>query len=97
MSRVREADVQSEANALREWYSFSEGVVCPRCKRERTTDGHDPCIASLPGVLYACCGHGEANGYIYFENGVCIRMIVTSVELYDTNCEPSKYIGRTDT
>lgn len=32
-------------------------------------DGHDPCIAHLPGVSHACCGHGKKPGYIYFTNG----------------------------
>jgi hypothetical protein len=31
----------------------------------------DPCIGGLPGVAYACCGHGEkVGGYILFENGI---------------------------
>jgi hypothetical protein len=33
----------------------------------------DPCIAGLPGVKYACCGHGASEGYIFFENGIAIR------------------------
>jgi len=40
----------------------------------RTPEGHDPCLGTLPGVLFACCGHGgRAFGYVYFENGVTIR------------------------
>jgi len=26
----------------------------------------------LPGVKFACCGHGIHEGYIFFENGVHI-------------------------
>lgn len=33
---------------------------CPRCAQRPTEDGHDPCIANLPGVRNACCGHGGA-------------------------------------
>jgi hypothetical protein len=34
----------------------------------------DPCLGVLPGVSYACCGHGVAEKtYIAFENGVVIR------------------------
>jgi hypothetical protein len=35
--------------------------------------GPDPCLGKLPGVVAACCGHGEDEGYIWFENGLCIR------------------------
>lgn len=55
------------------------GWVCPECHLTRGPDRCDPCIGKLPGVLFACCGHGgktRANcldGYIYFENGVTIR------------------------
>lgn len=38
-----------------------------------TAEGHDPCIANLPGVEQACCGHGFGHAYIKFENGPIIR------------------------
>lgn len=42
---------------------------CGRCG-EATDDGHDPCIAKLPGVKNACCGHGDtAEAYAQFEDG----------------------------
>ena len=53
---------------------------CPRCKRFRTKHGHDPCIANLPGVRNACCGHGVARGYIQFENGTAIRFEALEVD-----------------
>lgn len=31
--------------------------ACPRCGRTRASD--DPCISRLPGVVNACCGHGD--------------------------------------
>ena len=40
----------------------------------------DPCLGMLPGVNFACCGHGTDNGYIAFENGVTIRMRTCEVE-----------------
>jgi hypothetical protein len=46
---------------------------CPKCGRHQTGDGHDPCIANLPGVRAACCGHGVQPGYVAFENGTVIR------------------------
>jgi hypothetical protein len=48
-------------------------IKCPRCGRKETSESHDPCIANLPGVLNACCGHGKEEGYIMFENGIIIR------------------------
>ena len=33
--------------------------------------GPDPCIGVLPGVMNACCGHGESGAaYVQFPNGV---------------------------
>lgn len=46
--------------------------ACPACKRSQTAAGHDPCIANLPGVWAACCGHGVESGYVAFDNGVRI-------------------------
>ena len=46
---------------------------CPKCGGLPTKDGHDPCIANLPSVKNACCGHGQENGYVSFENGQTIR------------------------
>jgi len=46
---------------------------CPKCGHLPTKEGHDYCIANLPGVLNACCGHGVKEGYIQFENGITIR------------------------
>lgn len=35
---------------------------------------HDFCLGTLPGVLNACCGHGNSSeSYIMFENGLTIR------------------------
>jgi hypothetical protein len=50
---------------------FAEGGTCPRCHNYRTDEGHDPCIANLPGVRFACCGHGGP-GEIAFQNGVTL-------------------------
>jgi len=60
------------------WY-YEDGTrainlrPCPKCKNLPTKDGHDACIANLPGVNNACCGHGVEKGYIQFENGLTIR------------------------
>jgi len=47
---------------------------CTKCKRKaKDYGGHDPCIAALPGVVNACCGHGVHDGYISFKDGRTIR------------------------
>jgi len=47
---------------------------CGRCNGPNTPEGHDACLGQLPGVLNACCGHGDRkNAYIHFANGVIIR------------------------
>jgi len=52
--------------------------ACPKCnKKPRDYKGHDPCIANLPGVFRACCGHGVRPGHIKFLNGIVIRGFFT--------------------
>ncbi|MCA9367177.1 hypothetical protein KC887_02790 [Candidatus Kaiserbacteria bacterium] len=34
---------------------------CAFCHQMPTVEGHDACLGELPGVLYACCGHGVEN------------------------------------
>ena len=46
-------------------------LECPKCGKTETSEGHDPCIANLPGVAFACCGHGVDGPYVKFENGDC--------------------------
>lgn len=46
---------------------------CPRCEKLDTKEGHDHCIANLPNVDYACCGHGVDDGYVKMSNGKTIR------------------------
>lgn len=43
---------------------------CGHCGKQNTKDGHDGCLATLLGVMNACCGHGRvADAYIQFDNG----------------------------
>lgn len=37
---------------------------CPKCGELERDDGQDPCIADLPGITGACCGHGTEEPYI---------------------------------
>ncbi len=54
---------------------------CNACGQCKTEEGHDPCIASLPGVIFACCGHGNGDAYIKFEDGRCLRFVPTEVDI----------------
>jgi len=46
---------------------------CGLCGARRAIDEHDACIANLPGVAYACCGHGVRRAYVAFVTGHVIR------------------------
>lgn len=53
-----------------------KGWRCPKCQLKRVFYGApDPCLGWLPGLKYACCGHGkqDGGGYLYFINGKIIR------------------------
>jgi hypothetical protein len=59
---------------------FKNPRPCLGCKAACREGEHDPCIANLPGVLNACCGHGldqspngGPNGYVAFKSGRTIR------------------------
>ncbi len=42
---------------------------CANCDRKDTVEGHDGCLGTLPGVSFACCGHGITNmAYIAFND-----------------------------
>jgi hypothetical protein len=51
-------------------------TACGVCERRYVPHFQDdPCIAGLPGVIAACCGHGrESGGYILFENGLRVAL-----------------------
>ena len=57
---------------------------CEGCKLKRGVEGGpDPCWGYLPGVSFACCGHGgdsDCYGYILFSNGVRISVTVHDIE-----------------
>lgn len=54
-------------------FSTENKRKCPNCNSHKTKEGHDPCLGTLPGVKFACCGHGVEEGYIFFENNMIIR------------------------
>ena len=46
---------------------------CARCGHYPNENGDDFCIQRLGAVMNACCGHGNREGYIQFDNGITIR------------------------
>jgi len=42
----------------------AEYRVCPKCHKPPTPEGHDACLGTIPGAMFACCGHGIETGYI---------------------------------
>ncbi len=51
---------------------------CAACGREVVHDAPDPCLGTLPGVIFACCGHGVPGlSYVTFEEGTTLRGFAT--------------------
>lgn len=46
---------------------------CTWCAMRRLPNGNDPCLGTLPGVKFACCGHGQGGSYVMFRGGKVIR------------------------
>ncbi|MGY0692961.1 hypothetical protein ACW2QC_09260 [Virgibacillus sp. FSP13] len=47
---------------------------CGHCGKECTPEGHDGCLGTLPGVMNACCGHGQTReSYVQFLDGYSIH------------------------
>ena len=51
-----------------------KNIPCGVCNQPVTIDGHDACLGILPGLMNACCGHGNIDeAYIQFLDGVCVQ------------------------
>ncbi len=37
---------------------------CVRCEEMPTKEGYDHCLGCIPGIRFACCGHGKDNPYL---------------------------------
>ena len=59
----------------RQTFGYISGIdECPLCGKHPTKKGHGPCLANLPGVDNACCGHGEDEApYATLTSGFCLR------------------------
>ena len=70
------------------WRYKSDGATvyqnrraCGECHKPDTIDGHDACLGTLPGVMNACCGHGnQEEAYIQWPDGSCIRGFDAALE-----------------
>jgi hypothetical protein len=65
--------------------------LCAKCGQPPTENGHDPCIANFPGVIYACCGHGNPDKtYFKFAFGPTVRgshaAVLMWMKVVGTNC-----------
>lgn len=58
---------------------------CPKCNELPGVSTHDPCFDNLPGVRNACCGHGQEDGYIQFDDETLIRFNLVSVERHGSD------------
>ena len=66
------------------------GKPCGKCGKLLPESGPDPCLGMLPGVRFACCGHGKERGYIMFANGLTVRF---QLEKVDTSAHvPGSYL-----
>lgn len=55
-----------------EWHPVMP--LCVACGRLKDPDGPDPCMGMLPGVSFACCGHGcKRMAYVAYANGATLR------------------------
>lgn len=62
--------INSSKSVKDNWRKISCGV----CGEKSTKEGHDNCIGTLPGVVNACCGHGQTDeAYVMFSNGFILR------------------------
>lgn len=47
---------------------------CGYCGLISTHNDHDGCLGELPGIMNACCGHGQpSEAYLQYCNGSIIR------------------------
>lgn len=64
-----------------EWFYTDTGALvsgedreCGFWQKPADKNGHDSCLGVLPGVMNACCGHGNiSEAYVQFNEDNCIR------------------------
>ncbi len=71
-----------------EWCYVDDGTPtigsdrpCGKCGRERTSEGHDACLGTIPGVMNACCGHGgSTRPYMQLLDGSVLKWLQQGAE-----------------
>ena len=68
---------------------------CGKCGKQYTKEGHDACLGTLPGVMNACCGHGDnRDAYVQFmdefsihgEDAIAILEVLKKYKKEATKC-----------
>lgn len=60
----------SRLQPLESW----DDLPCGHCNKMDTPEGHDACLGTLPGVMNACCGHGDpSSAYLQFNRHFTLR------------------------
>ena len=63
---------------------------CGRCEQDRTSEGHDACLGTLPDVVNACCGHGDdKTAYVILLNGDRLALAELQRAQLESPNEPS--------
>jgi len=63
--------------------------VCGHCRLPNQPDGHDACLGNIPGVMNACCGHGDPDmAYCQLSDGRLVPLTET------TNTPRGRGVGR---
>ena len=67
---------------------------CGHCGEKATSEDHDACLGTLPGVMNACCGHGEEKeAYVQFHNGEILRGADAKDFFNNREIDPNRYIN----
>ena len=68
---------------------------CGRCGKHFTKEGYDACLSTLPGIMNACCGHGNnSEAYVQFldefsihgEDAITILEVLKKYKKEATKC-----------
>lgn len=83
------------------WFYSSDNLLvsmdkdrkCEYCRKDNTIEGHDACLGTLPGLMNACCGHGNVSeAFVQFLDGFCVRELdaITIINILKEKSNGSK-------
>jgi hypothetical protein len=67
---------------------------CGHCGQANTPEGHDACLGTLPGIMNACCGHGDLRvTYVQFLDGHAVNGVdaMTVLDILKKSREENTY------